>query len=644
MIRTMRPGAAVLAAASCLAAAAPVHADEWTRIDVKARLANDGRVVVVETHHIVFEATDKHVSRTFGLGADQAIRLSSMTRLGPEAGAETRLAAVEDVTRPDEYRYYDRGHVYYAIPPLGERIAMAYRFEYELIGAVSPAWAIGAGPGSLASGEFDFQWPWYRAFRIVRDWREAWPQLATRYRYDHDVLLPSREGPGYVFKQIDYRLEYDTAWRDARPGTDVGAAVPSGAYRAAVLFDHLGSAAPVHTTRAPAAARLLSLVLPIVVGVLGWLLVVGSERWRRGPPIDRGFVDARFLSRSPEEIAFWLDEVRPKAQAVLERLAGEGAITIHVDRPVGHTFDDEDDPGDARLHMRRVAPDTTLTAFERAVLDDLFGNDRELTTASHHARHAGTDYDPQDEVDRRIRDAARVTGQKIGQANSRRAGRWSLAQAAIALVFAAGMIGVFRNLGQLFDGAAFAGLGGFLVVALVTGWPTGWWYRGRPIRGLLVPLVLLVVMQWAGLLIPNRPLPPAAWLASAVAVTAGYFLTLTRSRMPAGRGGAVADLLRMRDYAAAELRRGRPQLEDGWLPRLRALGLGPAIDAWRTRHGGAHAMPPDSTDRPRITSAHFTGVGPQAWSGRPHWSDPLTVYADDADDDAADEDDDHAGR
>jgi hypothetical protein len=642
MMRAMRPGAAVLAAVFGLAAVVPLHADEWTLIDVKARLANDGRATIVETHHIVLEATDKKVVRDFGLGADQSIRLSAITRLGPETGAERRLTAVETVTGPDEYRYYDRGHVYYAIPPLGEQVALAYRFEYELVGAVAPAWAITAGPGSRASGELDVQWPWYRAFQIVRDWREGWPHLATRYRYDHDVLLPSREGPGYVFKQIDYRLEYDTAWRDARPGTDVGAAVPSGAYRTAMLFDYLGSGPPVHTTRAPAAARLLALALPIALGVGGWLLVVGGERWRRGPPPDRTFVDTRFLSRSPEEIAFWLDEVRPKAHAVLERLAGEGAISILADRPVGHTFDD-DDPGDGRLHMRRVAPDTALTAFERAVLDDLFGNDRELTTASHHARRGGTDYDPQDEVDRRIRDAARATGQKLASVNSRRSGRWSVAQAGIALVFAGGLVGVFRNIGQLFDGAAFAALGGFLAVALVTGWPTGWWHRGRPIRGLLVPLVLLVAMQWAGLLIPNRPLPAAAWVASAVAITAGYFLTLTRSRMPGGKGGAVADLLRMRDYAAAELRRGRPQLDDRWIPRLRALGLGPAIDAWRTRHSGAHAMPPDSTDRPRITTAHFTGLGPQPWSGPPHWSDPLTVYADDAAADAADEEDEHAG-
>ncbi len=347
--------------------------------------------------------------------------------------------------------------------------------------------------------------------------------------------------------------------------------------------------------------------------------------------MDRTFVDTRFLSRSPEEIASSLDGIRPTARALLERLAGEGAIAIHADRAIGHAVDDDD--GDAfhvRLQMRRVAPDTALTLFERAVLDDLFGHDRELTTASHHARHAGTHYDPQDDVDRRLDDAARTTGQKGGP-GSRRGGRWSLAQAVMAAVFVGGLVGIFRNIGPLFDGAPLAALGAFLMVALVTGWPVAWWHRGRPARGLLVPLIVLLAIHGVWLLIPNRPVPAEAWLASAVAATAGYFLTLTRSRLPGSRSAALADLLRMRDYAAAELGRARPQLDDRWIPRLRALGLGRAIDAWRARHGGARAMPPDSTDRPHITTAHFTGVGPQPWAGPPHWSDPLLVYDDDSD-------------
>ena len=64
----------VLAAALFLGAAAPLHADEWTLIDVKARLAPDARVTVVETHDIVLET-------------------SGRTRSTPSASAPTRPSA-----------------------------------------------------------------------------------------------------------------------------------------------------------------------------------------------------------------------------------------------------------------------------------------------------------------------------------------------------------------------------------------------------------------------------------------------------------------------------------------------------------------------------------------------------------------------
>ena len=81
----------MLAAAVFLAAAAPVHADEWTLIDVKSRLTTDARVSVVETHDIVLETTGRSTFRTFGLGADQAIRLTALTRIGSDGGSRPAI-------------------------------------------------------------------------------------------------------------------------------------------------------------------------------------------------------------------------------------------------------------------------------------------------------------------------------------------------------------------------------------------------------------------------------------------------------------------------------------------------------------------------------------------------------------------------
>jgi hypothetical protein len=630
----MRPGAFVLAAAIGLSAAPPLHADEWTLIDVKARLANDGRVTVVETHDIVLATTGRNVFHDFGRGADQDVLLRALTRIGPDHEPHP-LKKVETVNGPDEYTHYELGHAYFSIPPLGENVTLQYRLEYELVGAVAPSRAIAAGPGSRAPTDQELFFPWDRIGHVIDDWRRAWPALATRYRFDHDVMLPDRTGQNHVFRQIDYRLEYDTFWRDTAPETDIGAPV-RGSYRVARLFDYLGPGQPLHATTRPAALRILSLLALPILGLLGWGLVVAVARTRLGPPIDRTFVDTRFLTRAPEEIAFWLDDKPPAAADMLARLAGEAAIGIHLDRPAGHSFDDDD--GELRLHLRRVAADAHLTAFERNVLDDLFGDARELTTESHRRRHAGTDYDPDEAIRTHLRPASAVKPSAAGAARPPAKARWSLARIGLALIFALGLFGVFTNVGPLFDVVPIVGIWAFFTIALVNGWPTGWWYPGRPVRGLLVPLILLCAMQLTVLFMPNRPLPAEGWAASAIAVVAAYFLTLVRARKPGGDDGVVTDLLRMRAYAETELTRPRPQLDDRWIPRLRALGLGQAIDAWRARHAGAGAMPPEIGDRPLITTAHFTGRGPAPWSGPKGWDAALTVY-DDADYAA---DDDHA--
>jgi hypothetical protein len=627
----MRPGIRVLAAALVLATTAPLRADEWTLIDVKTRLANDGRVTVVETHSIVLETTGRNTFRDFGRGADQEIRLTAITRLGPDVEAHP-LKRVDTVTGPDEYTSYDLGHVYFAIPPLGENVTLQYRFEYELVGGVAPSWAIAAGPGSRAPSDQEFFWPWERIGHIVADWRRAWPALATRYRFDHDVLLPDREGPGHTFRQIDYQLKFDTNWRDIAPSADIGTAT-HGAFRTAQIFDYLGTDIPPHAATAPAILRLVSLLMVPLIGTIAWALVIVAARVRRGPPIDRTFVDTRFVTHAPEEIAFWFEDKRPVAADVLARLASEGAISVDVDRPAGLPIQESSEYTPLNLRMRRIA-DARLTAFERSVLDDIFGDAPELTTESHRRRHIGRDYDPDDSVERLLHDAAKV------EAGAGKSGaRWSPVRAGLMLVFLAAMIGVFRNAGPLFDVVPILGIWAFFTVALVNGWPTGWWYPGRPVRGLLIALVLLSAMQLTMLLIPNRPLPAEGWLASAVAVLAAYMLTLVRSRMTGGE--AITDLLRMRAYAQAELRRSRPQLDDRWIPRLRALGLGRAIDAWRVRNSGGAVSLPEHRDRPPITTAHFTGTVPAPWVGPAGWEQALTVYADDEVDDqeeAADHD------
>ena len=113
------------------------------KIEVVGHLENDGHFHVVEIHHITIGKGHESDFRVFGLGADQSIVMKGITRISAD-GRETPLVDRE-VEGPDQYRYYPRGHVYYRYPVVTEDTALLYRFEYELVNAVSPAWGIGAG-------------------------------------------------------------------------------------------------------------------------------------------------------------------------------------------------------------------------------------------------------------------------------------------------------------------------------------------------------------------------------------------------------------------------------------------------------------------------------------------------------------------
>jgi len=194
----------------------------WTLIDVVARLDNDGRLFVAETHHLWVSGPVLALDREFGLGTDQAFVLTRLAWVDPATGATLPLARGAPSVA-GRYEVYPR-HVRWSLGDGGARSQEVetgvYRFEYEISNAVSPAWALPSGPGPLAR-EPDFQNPWDGLGQVLADWREAWP-LVGRYRLDHDVLLPSRDGPGFEFRRIDYRLEYGTAWRLVRPEADIG--------------------------------------------------------------------------------------------------------------------------------------------------------------------------------------------------------------------------------------------------------------------------------------------------------------------------------------------------------------------------------------------------------------------------------------
>jgi len=587
----------------------------WTLIEVEARLDNDGRLHVVETHHMQVEKGGFSLFREFGLGADQVIAFKGLTRVDSD-GAQHPLVDADVDEDPGRYRYYDRGHAYYLVPELKEGGELAFRFEYDLVNAVAPVWGIAAGPGPLVE-EPEFVQPWRRLGHILADWQDGRTDPMRRFRLDHDVLLPSREVPAYKVRRVDYRLEFDTAWKRVHPAAEIATVVPDDHYRVRVLFEYLPPGAPPGAPSREAAARLAAVAALPVVGVFLWLLLLAAEAFSaRGlGPVGRELVAEQLMPLAPEEITRLAGEPlrRDDPEAVLSRLAAERKIAVDVQPPVHDEI-----PGEVR--MRLLVPPASLPAFERAVLEPLFPEGQEMTSARLHEVYKEAGLDP----------GALVAGLLPPSATSRSPAGWSLVHLLTVPLGILGLVLQFRALNHI-DSAPFVVIANAGILA-VRAWPKGWWCTSRPVRGLLVPLALMTAAYLALHLTFNRPLPVQVWVGGALVVLAVQGSVLVGSRMRTG--GAYTRLrhfARIRRFAAAELRRQNPRLEDAWTTRLEALGLRREIGRWRERFGGVGQLAPDLSAAAALeplSGPRYTGRVPEPFVGPAGWTDALHVYVD----------------
>ena len=134
------------------------------------------------------------------------------------------------------------------------------------------------------------------------------------------------------------------------------------------------------------------------------------------------------------------------------------------------------------------------------------------------------------------------------------------------------------------------------------------------------------------LLSSNPPLPAQAWIGTALVALAAYAALLAGARRP-WRGephATVRELERIRRYAAAELRRTQPRLEDRFVAHLEALGLGPRIEKWRSAGGNmlggdlSHLQEADAGGAVPLARP-FTGRASVPFKGRHGWSEALWV-------------------
>jgi hypothetical protein len=576
----------------------------WKQIDVAARLGADGRYQVVETHDLrLDEGGGFQLEREIGLAVDQDVVFRALTRVDPD-GTEHRV--VESPTDgPDLFNYYrPKCRLYIGVPPLPAGATLAYRFEYELVHAVSPAWGFAARHEPLFAGPVLRASP--RLWQVVTDLREAPPLSEKRYRLDHDVISPRRDTRFNDVQSIRYHLDLAPEWARIDADAEPGHPTPDKDYRVRRVLRFVGPGRPARAATAEATTRWLALAaMPIGGLVLVFVLVAVETVRARRFGVDRAFVERHLASVAPEMVRLLIHEDGdvPTPHEVLTRLAAERRISVE--------FSHEETEGLRDVRLQLLVPRESLRPFEREVVDSLFAGSKECTTAGLRAKYKREGFD--------LATVVRAAATKA--IPQRLAATWSVADVPAVLVVLCGVALQIRGFEEMLPIVLIPNVLGFVVMVCFS---TAWWHPGRSLRptlALLLPVAILGTGAFLYEISWDCPIAPTAWIGAAVSVLGAQLYTLRRARVPA-RGGweIVRNLNRIRGYAAAHLRRRHPDLADAWVPHLLALGLGRRLDRWRARFGDAAFEPGSATAGPP-----FTGRGPAAFTAKGRWTDALVV-------------------
>ena len=630
----------MLAALSGLLIAAPAARAQsvvWTVIDVKAHLDNDGRLHVVETHDLELrEGGGFNLTREFGLGVDQSIVFRSLRRIGP-GSVDVGLEDAE-VGLPDRYRYYPMGHVYFSIPELERGTRLAYRLEYELVNALSPAWAVAAGKGPLAR-PVGFEPPLARLREVVADLREAWPARDRLYRLDHDVLFPSRDGPGFAVERVDYQLQFDTAWKLVDPDAELGKAQADQDYRVRRLFERVVDEPPAAVEVHAASVRWMAVAAVVLAVPVLWLLLLVAEgvgnRLLGGVTFET--MGVRLSSLAPEVVAAYMSGgsgTAPTLDAILARMAAERKIAIEVEpaaSPVVATTepssdasaveDEDDDETPPLVKIRRLAALESLPSFERDLLQRLLvGGRREVTSVELQSLYSERGFEPWQAV------------KDLLPSDSRRSR--SFLAGLFGLASLGGVALQITSMGNV-DPIPVVIIANVLLLGALRLWPRAYWHGGKSWTAaiaLLIPGAFATAAALALLVSANPPLPARGWVGAAIVALSAYAALLALARRPwrAEPHATVRELERTRRYAERELRRPQPRLEDRFVPHLEALGLGPRLERWRNAGGNvvggdlANLQDADASGSAPLARP-FTGRATVPFKSAHSWADALWV-------------------
>ncbi len=592
-----------LAVLATLALAAPAAGRSlyWRELRVDARLEADGALRVTETQTMVFTGAWNGGERSFRLERGQAVELLGLARIDPRTG---------------ERRELERGH-------------LVEVDHYDWVGGHTLRWR------SRRPGDPEFH---DTAITYVLDYRLTGvlqPVGEGLYLLDHDFAFPERSGS---IEHYHLDLAVDPAFEpeDELPTSlDRRNLAPGESVLLTARLRYLGQGAPAAALQPPVPPVVLPVRVAVVLALLvamTWLLVRFKRRetgigrlWGPAPWagwIDRAWIEAHLLPLRPEEVgAYWDRTVGPpEVSALLARLVAEGKLASEVEKPSG-LFQRKEE-----LRLRLLVDLQSFSGYERALLDKLFFDGRtEVTTGDLRAHYKSTGFDPakaiRADLERRVK---RDTHERRARPAPSRRRTATLALATLVLL---GLQAAWRPQAALPVLVAL----GFLVPALY-GVALAIAFTARKavdrLRAQVITFGVLILLITAGALVvvfqPELgsplpiPVPPGilGLLALLLAPLAAWssVLNAATSREPEETIASRRELVQVRRYLAAELRRPEPDLDDAWFPYLLAFGLSAAMDRWAKSFAGASAATV-ATAAAAATSLSGGGSSGGGWTG-----------------------------
>ena len=546
----------------------------WERWDVLANLDNDGNVVVTETLLARLNGGEAVLKRRLPVCTDQELVIRKLTRV--DGTEEQEVKGME--FRYDELTWPIREN----LDPIWNNDTRTFRIEYEIRGALAPAWDIPAGPGSIESRENfpNFRKRWGETFA-------AWFEPLGRYRFDHDVMFSrfSSEGP----RELNYTFKYDTAWKHPKPDAQLNARVtPESDYRVTELRDYLRSGTPPAVALWKPAARLGSIVAFAVLSLGLWGIFVLGEGVRRGwftPRLGHAWFQQNIASIPAEILARYGGATShvPAFPLLLARWRSRGLVEVR-DGP------EVDEDGDTILHFRLLGDESRLPSYERTILKQLFPKGRETTPDVLREVHADEGFEPELHLDDALDEYEEEQG--ISTAAPRPSLFWRILRGFMPVLFlvSAGLI-IAEAFRSQYNDSIEIGMylaGGFLTIGLAARLASA--SRGVLVEAfaLLIPIVAALLGLLALHFHHTLPLRPEG--SAGLALLAFWCVATLLIFTQAGEAG-VSSRERLaalgRRFVRKELRKQRPNLDDGWHPQIIALGCGSDLDRWRSRSTGA---------------------------------------------------------